>query len=250
MLIFSFLTAEEVLSVATVSKLWCALADNETIWEEFCTVAWPKLFSLFSLDGFHPFVNHENVRKALSVGKLRKVIRARNDLELLTRDEQKAFIQAIEKSELQSIVKTTFPRWLLPDNFITTSFSNAWKASFIVSRVDKKRGFLRKAELCKNRWTVHFKHPEYMMPANAAGGALHWAQFNTDFTHQSSVMNEDMRLPWRFIGDIDEGRAAPNVSGRYRQVAVHSFPPLFVTRTAGGGWQMENVHVVLVANQL
>lgn len=122
---------------------------------------------------------------------------------------------------------TVYPTWSLK--------MDSFKATYFHALKDHKRTTIFKSELCKIKWSFHFKEHEF---EDADLSVNSWKSiFREDYTMMSMLHQQEMS--WQFVDTQQSGMC----------VQVENYPPLIISRAFDGSFRMENHYVFFLQTE-
>jgi len=231
--IIDYLDHRDLLVVSAVYSAWNNIINNNndnSVWKKFSDGVWEGKYNRPSssstlLDRI----------KVLSMADLKKQLQRVDTSRCLEKKEYQSMFLAHLLFNLRSVsppsghytrYRCFYPQWSMK--------LDEYKATYYHAHKDFRRIELFMSELCKIKWSFHFKSHDFDEVDDTEQS---WTtEFNEDYTMISQLHQQVMK--WKFV-DTPNGR----------HIRVEQYPPLKPSRTSDGSWRMENMFVFFLQTE-
>ena len=256
--ILTYSDVNTVLSATAVNRRWKEAGRRDEIWHYFVRKLWEGKKGAYHVGLNHPHKEPLFWRSLFTKDTVSRMselqIRSIFDHPLLV--EKKAKIRDCHNIiELRRFLQVHMLDIMSDDEHMAHSqqhlfFSDLYFGSYAYSMIDSTREQMTQAELCvKHGYNMFFKILEEDVEQADRQHLLAYKDGILLYPY-STAFFEDSRAFRIDVDQIPQSYHPANLKWTWvevgRQVQVGPYPPLTVSRRDDWGWQLENLHVVLI----
>ena len=256
--ILTYSDVNTVLSATAVNRRWKEAGRRDEIWLNFVRKLWEGKKGAYHIGLNHPHKEPLFWRSLFTKDTVSRMselqIRSIFDHPLLV--EKKAKIRDCHNIiELRRFLQVHMLDIMSDDEHMAHSqqhlfFSDLYFGSYAYSMIDSTREQMTQAELCvKHGYNMFFKILEEDVEQADRQHLLAYKDGILLYPY-STAFFEDSRAFRIDVDQIPQSYHPANLKWTWvemgRQVQVGPYPPLTVSRNDDWGWQLENLHVVLI----